>query len=142
MNSDSKILIEYPEWVDIDESSIESRLTEVINPGEFEIYQWDSQKTSNDLRGVEVREHIKEKGFLDKTFSYGNLKWFEYNQDQIPKEWMEEKFIIYGYSSVVNDCYYFEHIPYLKCDSFRYAKVKWCYFYVNMGARSFAGMSK
>lgn len=104
--------LQYPDWV-AERLTPEHEVTELTNPGTVELWLDPRQKSSPYPTGHEVYEAVKENNLLERSLSYGHLKWFEENRDQIPSEFRGK--LIYGWASVVHHSDGWLRVPYLYC---------------------------
>lgn len=104
--------LEYPNWVR-KHLTPEFEATELRNPGEVEPWLDPHQESSPLPTGHDVYEAVKEKGLLERSLSFGNLKWYEGNPNRIPPEFNGK--LIWGWASVAYHSVGFLHVPCLDC---------------------------
>lgn len=97
---------QYPGWV-IERLTPGLEATSLRDPGETRLWLDPQQTSSNKPTGHEVYEAIKANGLLEKSLSFGDLKWYEANPDYIPTEWLgspadSPQRQVYGWASVVS----------------------------------------
>jgi len=127
----------YPDWVR-ERLTPELEVTKITNPGEVELYFSPSQKLGN-LIGNQVHKDHEEKDLLKRALSFGHLKWYEENSDQIPDEWIKKGLWVYGMVSKVRHANGNRYVPYLDCDAGRPC-VCWCNLVCRWGAHEPSGL--
>jgi hypothetical protein len=105
--------LEYPSWVRGHESP-EHEAIELRNPGEVELWLDPRQQNSPYPTGHEVHTTIKKEDLLERSLSFGDLKWYEENQDRIPAEFKGK--LVHGWASVVRSSDGSLRVPCLDCD--------------------------
>ena len=133
------IPLEYPSWVR-EHLTPELEATGLRNPGEVELWFDPRQKTGNPYpTGHEVYTALKAANFLERSLSYGDLRFFEENPDQIPTEFRGKW--IYGWASVVRSVDGGLNVPYLICNVDR-PYVDWNWLVIQWSVREPAGLRK
>jgi hypothetical protein len=112
----------YPDWV-AERLTPDLEVTKVTNPGEVKLWLDPRQESENKPTGHEVYEAHGDR--LKKALSFGNLKWYEENPDQIPAEWREKNLMVYGWASVLRGACGHRFVPSLYCYVVR-PVVQWC----------------
>ncbi len=105
--------LQYPDWVK-ERLTPEHEVTELADPGKVELWLNPHQSSSPYLTGPKVYEAVKDNNFLERSLSYGHLKWYEENHNQIQAEFQGK--LIYGWASVVHGSGGVLSVPYLNCD--------------------------
>jgi hypothetical protein len=103
----------YPKWA-AKHLTPELEVKKVTNPGEVKLWLDPRQESENKPVGHEVYEAHGDR--LKKALSFGHLKWYEENPDQIPDEWNEKGLLVYGWASVVRSASGDRGVPYLDCN--------------------------
>lgn len=104
--------LQYPDFV-ADRLTPKHEVTELTDPGEVELWLDPRQEKSPYPTGHEVYGAMKSQKHLERSLSYGHLKWYEENRDRIPSEFKGK--LIYGWASVVRSSSDWLLVPCLYC---------------------------
>ena len=130
----------YPEWV-------EERLTSHLevtcpeDPGNVELWFHPAQETDTLPKGEEVYERLTEEHLLERSLSFGHLKWLEAHPEEFPADWHERRLVVFGWASVVRNSDGGRCVPYLYCGDAQPC-VHWHWLGVRWLARYTAGLRK
>lgn len=134
-----KSTLKYPDWVR-KHLTPELEATSLRDPGEVELWLDPRQSIGNPYpTGHEVYDAIKAANLFERSLSFGDLKFFEENPDQIPAEFRGKW--IYGWASVVRGDDDNLHVPCLDCDAGRPC-VSWDWLGLGWIDREPAGLRK
>lgn len=106
--------LEYPDWVR-KHMTPEFEATALRDPGKVELWLDPRQEASPYPTGHDVYGAIKEGGLLERSLSYGDLKFFEANPDKIPDDWRRRGLWVYAWASVVQSSDGHLLVPCLHC---------------------------
>lgn len=108
------LMLRYPDWVR-EHLTPELEATNLRDPGEVELWLDPRQRTGNSyLTGHEVYEDLKKAGLLERSLSFGELKFLEKNPDRIPAEFRGKW--VCGWASVVRRAGGNLNVPCLNCN--------------------------
>jgi len=130
--------VEYPDWVREHLTPKLEALT-IRNPGKVELWLDPRQTSGNLPTGHKVYAAIKASGFLERSLSLGDLKWYEQHLDQIPADFHGK--LIYGWASVVRVSDGSLFAPFLDCYADR-PYVRWYRLVSKRGKNELAGLRK
>ncbi|GMU73997.1 MAG: hypothetical protein AMXMBFR44_1960 [Candidatus Campbellbacteria bacterium] len=107
----------YPIWV-CEHLTPQFEVRVLCNPGSIGLWPDPNQKIGDPYpTGHEVYESVRANGFLEKSLSYGNLKFLERDPCHIPDDWRERRLKIHAWASVVLDRDGNRCVPYLHCQT-------------------------
>ncbi len=107
--------LKYPEWAR-EHLTPHLEVQTVSDPGTVELWVHPRQRIPFKpyLHGFELYGFLKEEGLLERSLSFGELKFLEANPHRIPVDWRTQGLNVYAWASVVRGDWG-DQVPYLSC---------------------------